>query len=154
MNSHGHHQPPDRLKPGDILIARDSDTGYTLSVVPGEAQLRHPTYKLALSKARAWALRHNVAVWFTQDGERFVKLGRSDKGAGTDPQIPDTGIAGWLRLIRAEYLEIPGLQLTNQQVQRLWGLDPLMCEALLTALVDAGFLKRTLRDGFIRADQG
>jgi len=145
MKSHRDHQRRDGPRFGDVLIARDADKGYTLSVVPGEPQLRHPTYELALSKAKVWALRHNVAVWFTQDGERFVKL---------DPQIPVTGIAGWLRLIRAEYLEIPGLQLTNLQVQRLWGLDPLTCEALLKALVDAGFLKRTQRDGFIRADQG
>lgn len=29
----------------------------------------------------------------------------------------------WLRLIHAEYREMPGLHLTKPQVQRLWGLD-------------------------------
>jgi hypothetical protein len=51
-----------------------------------------------------------------------------------------------LRLIQAEYLGVPGLHLTRQQAERLWGLDPLISEALLNALVDAGFLRRT-QDG-------
>jgi hypothetical protein len=48
-----------------------------------------------------------------------------------------------LRTIQAEYLGVPGLHLTRQQAERLWGLDPLISEALLNALVDAGFLRRT-----------
>jgi hypothetical protein len=64
----------------------------------------------------------------------------------------DTYITDWLQLIRAEYLEIPGLCLTKSQVQRLWGLDPLTSETLLAALVDAKFLKRTRQDAYVRAD--
>jgi hypothetical protein len=55
-------------------------------------------------------------------------------------------------LIRAEYLEIPGLALTKPQVERLWGLDATTSEALLAALVDVKFLRRTLRDAYVRAD--
>lgn len=61
-------------------------------------------------------------------------------------------IANWLQLIRAEYLEVPGLRLTRKEAERLWGLDPLVCESLLTALVDANFLKRTRRDEYVRAE--
>lgn len=50
----------------------------------------------------------------------------------------------WLQLIRGEYLEIPGLHLTERQVERMWGLDTLMCRSLLEALVDTGFLRRTI----------
>jgi len=54
--------------------------------------------------------------------------------------------------IRAEYLESPGLRLTAAQIQRMWRLDTAQCEAALTALVDAQFLRRT-RDGeFVRID--
>ena len=54
--------------------------------------------------------------------------------------------------IRAEYLESPGLRLTATQIQRLWCLDTVQCEAVLTALIDARFLRRT-RDGeFVRID--
>jgi hypothetical protein len=63
-------------------------------------------------------------------------------------------IADSLQFIRAEYLEIPGLQLTPLQVQRFWSLDPLTCDAVLAALVDAGFLKRTRHDRYMRGDGG
>jgi hypothetical protein len=57
----------------------------------------------------------------------------------------------WLRLIQAEYLEMPGLHLTKAQIQRLWKLEPHMCDALLDALVAAEFLKRTHREGYVLA---
>jgi hypothetical protein len=66
----------------------------------------------------------------------------------------DTHITDWLQLIRAEYLEIPGLCLTKSQVQRLWGLDTVTSEAVLAALVDVRFLRRTRHDAYVRADVG
>jgi hypothetical protein len=42
--------------------------------------------------------------------------------------------------LRGEFLEMPGLRLTTQQVQRLCGIDLRMCQAALDALVDARFL--------------
>ena len=68
--------------------------------------------------------------------------------------LPDVSISEWLNVIRAEYLEMPGLHLTQAQAQCLWGLDALTSEALLEALVNAGFLRRTRRGGYMRADQG
>lgn len=67
---------------------------------------------------------------------------------------PTTHLADWLRLIRAEFLESPGLRLTKPQVQRLWGLDDMTSEALLAALVDVRFLKRTTQDAYVRVDAG
>ena len=66
----------------------------------------------------------------------------------------DTHITDWLQLIRAEYLEIPGLSLTRQQVQRLWGLDLVTTEAVLAALVDVKFLRCTGHHVYVRADVG
>jgi hypothetical protein len=60
----------------------------------------------------------------------------------------------WLELIRAEYLEIPGLNLTKPQVQRLWGLDPDSSQNLLDALVEVRFLRRTRANLYVRADVG
>jgi hypothetical protein len=68
--------------------------------------------------------------------------------------VPDDNIVDLLQLVRAEYLEIPGLHLTQRQAERLWGLDPATCEALLDALVAAGFLRRTRGAGYVRADAG
>jgi hypothetical protein len=57
-----------------------------------------------------------------------------------------------LRLIQAEYLEIPGLHLTKPQVQRLWGLDSYACDAMLDALVAVRFLRRNHRDAYVLVD--
>jgi Fic family protein len=48
-----------------------------------------------------------------------------------------------VRRIRAEYLEMPGLHLTAQQAQRLFGLEAETCDAVLATLLDAKFLIRT-----------
>jgi hypothetical protein len=57
----------------------------------------------------------------------------------------------WLHLIQAEYMEMPGLHLTKPQVQRLWTLEPQVCDALLDALVASDFLKVTSRQGYVLA---
>jgi hypothetical protein len=64
----------------------------------------------------------------------------------------DTSVADLARLIRAEYLEIPGLHLTRRQVQRLWNLDAMVCDALLDALVAGRFLRQTRSGAYVRAD--
>lgn len=56
-------------------------------------------------------------------------------------------VSDWAQLVRSEFVQMPGLCLTKPQAQRLWGLDPITCEAVLETLVDAEFLRRT-RDGF------
>ncbi len=45
-----------------------------------------------------------------------------------------------LQRIRAEYLEMPGLTLRPEQVQRLCGVDRNLCETALAMLVESGFL--------------
>jgi hypothetical protein len=59
-------------------------------------------------------------------------------------------IADWLQLIRSEYVEVPGLHLTKPEAQDLWDLDAWVCGELLDALVDAGFLRRTRDDTYVR----
>jgi DNA-binding GntR family transcriptional regulator len=65
--------------------------------------------------------------------------------AGGQPQI-----VARLDRIRSEYLEMPGLSLTQEQAQRLWGLGPTECRALLEALSQAGFLRRTPAGAYVR----
>jgi hypothetical protein len=45
-----------------------------------------------------------------------------------------------IQRIRAEYLEMPGLQLTADQLQRLCGIERTVCEAVLESLVSDNFL--------------
>jgi len=53
----------------------------------------------------------------------------------------DVDVDGWCGLVRAEYLEMPGLQLTARQAQRLWQFDPGICHTVLRRLVDTGVLR-------------
>jgi hypothetical protein len=52
-------------------------------------------------------------------------------------------------LIRMEFAEMPGLQLTFWQAQRLWNLSDDLCDRALGTLTRSGFLVRT-RDGRYR----
>ena len=45
-----------------------------------------------------------------------------------------------LERIRAEYLEMPGMRLTVEQVQRLCGVEGSVCRIVLDSLVEAKFL--------------
>lgn len=57
-----------------------------------------------------------------------------------------------LRRVQGEFLEMPGLRLTEAQARRLWGLDRDSCAALLGALVEANFLFRTRDGAFMRVE--
>ena len=59
-----------------------------------------------------------------------------------------------LRVVQAEYREIPGLNLTKPQVQRLWAIDPPTCDALLDALVAAQFLRCNHRGAYVLTGSG
>lgn len=57
-----------------------------------------------------------------------------------------------LSRVKGEFLEMPGLRLTEPQARRLWGLDATSCGALLAALVEAKFLFRTRDGAFMRVE--
>lgn len=56
----------------------------------------------------------------------------------------------WLDLVRSEYREMPDLHLTPVQMQRIWGLSPDVCRAVIEALVAQKALKLTLAGGYAR----
>ncbi len=60
-------------------------------------------------------------------------------------------MAELIRLVRAEYAEMPGLALTLAQAQRLWSADAPACEGVFAALVDAKVLVRLPNGSFVRA---
>lgn len=61
-----------------------------------------------------------------------------------------------MRRIKGEFTEMPGLQLTGSQAQRLWGLDHDTCCDVLQELVAAAYLTRTLEGRYklVTADPG
>lgn len=65
----------------------------------------------------------------------------------------DEPLAAIVRVVRGEFLEMPGLSLTFRQAMRLWNLDAVRCEHVLEALVRSGFLTKT-RHGLFRRLEG
>jgi hypothetical protein len=55
------------------------------------------------------------------------------------------------RRIESEYREMPGLNLTVAQAQKLWGVDQATCERVLTLLVTRRVLKRSAAGTYVRA---
>ena len=61
----------------------------------------------------------------------------------------DADVTAWLKRIREEYREMPGLNLTQPQMQRLWGVAPHVCSALVDTLVATRVLRRTAEGNYI-----
>ena len=64
----------------------------------------------------------------------------------------DIAVRDWMDLIRAEYLEMPGLSLTEPQFERMWNLAPDLAARLLGELQRLCFLRRTKKGTYVRAD--
>lgn len=56
-----------------------------------------------------------------------------------------------VRRVRREFDEMPGLQLTLAQAERLFGLREDVCRRVLTALVADGVLRQTPASRFARS---
>jgi hypothetical protein len=65
-----------------------------------------------------------------------------------------TTIAEATKRVRAEYLQAPALHLKAEQVQRLCGIEPIMCQLALDSLVAAMFLRLTSHGRYARAAEG
>ena len=63
-----------------------------------------------------------------------------------------SGLSELLVLVQSEYLEMPGLKLTEAQARRLWGLDGNTCSVVLATLIKRGFLKRSTNGTYVRVD--
>jgi hypothetical protein len=59
-----------------------------------------------------------------------------------------------LERLRAEYLEMPGLKLRIEQVQRLCGIEQTMCKLILDALVKTSFLCLKSDGTYVRLTEG
>lgn len=75
-------------------------------------------------------------------------------------RISESGVAfmtinrNVLTRLRAEYLEMPGLRLTTGQVQRFCGIERVMCQSVLDALVDVKFLCVNSDGTYVRSMDG
>ena len=77
----------------------------------------------------------------------------TDAGHTADLKVmkrPAPSAREWTRMIRGEFLEIPGLHLTRAQIQRLWDLEWEACTEVLEALVRERFLLVTADGRYFR----
>jgi len=65
-----------------------------------------------------------------------------------------TTIAEVTTRVRAEYVQEPTLHLKAEQVQRLCGIEPAMCQLALDSLVAAMFLRLTSHGRYARVTEG
>ncbi len=66
------------------------------------------------------------------------------------PTVLSPDRENWLRTVRAEFDEMPGLVLTVPQAARLWSLDPAACVEVLARLRELGYLTTTRHGAFRR----
>ena len=59
-----------------------------------------------------------------------------------------------LNRLRAEFLEMPGMQLKPEQVERLCGVERGLCQMVLDSLVDAKFLYVSASGQYARVTDG
>ena len=68
---------------------------------------------------------------------------------GQPPRAED--LARLVERVRGEFYEMPGLQLTEAQAARLWGVEPIACHSVVEWLVGTEFLRRTPSGRIARA---
>jgi hypothetical protein len=100
---------------------------------------KRPGGSLPSAGSRAWK-----AVRERREERLRNTLDRGARGISTGD------IGHWLERVRGEYRDMPGLSLTERQAQRLWGLEPADCRAVLDVLIATGFLRRTNEGGYVR----
>ena len=135
------------LRDGDILIRPERRTGgwaFLLRAIPGPDQFILPTRDAAVATAMKVARREHVCVWMVDANGAFTLL----------HDFRGTTMRNTIERIQAEFAEMPGLRLTPPQIQRLCGVDPVMCAAVLDALVDANFLTRRSDGKYARRSEG
>jgi DNA-binding MarR family transcriptional regulator len=64
--------------------------------------------------------------------------------------VAEAPVADWIRLVRAEYDEMPGLVLTCAQIRRMWGIDSDTCVRIMSRLVAEGFVVRRADGSYSR----
>ena len=150
---------------GDIVVReeqREAALVYVLHAAPGADQYLLRMRHEAVLQAQTFAQRERVRAWLTTDeGYDFVLLedfrptptgsdNNDERAARVDVLIERAVI----ERLRAEFLEMPCMRLTAQQVQRLCGIERAVCQSVLDALVDAKFLCRKSDGAYARLAGG
>lgn len=119
----------------DVVIRHQTPGTFTIGVSSGTPQIQCESLDEALARAGSFATKQHVQVWYAAEGQTCAPV-------------------NLLRRIWNEYIEMPGLRLTSEQAQRLWGVDVQTCTALMESLIDLGFLVRRPDGKYARLAEG
>src|SRR4051794_10010214 len=98
----------------------------TRAVTPCTAHSPSPSRRLAISAGFIDPSSGTCVA----PADRASRILRDHAGGHMAPEPNRTG-EEVLRRVQGEFLEMPGLRLTDAQARRLWGLDAASCESLL-----------------------
>jgi hypothetical protein len=65
----------------------------------------------------------------------------------------DPDLDRWVAMVKGEYREMPGLNLTRAQVRRMWGLEDGECDLVLQRLQASHFLRVTSNGSYVLAPE-
>jgi hypothetical protein len=123
-------------------------------IVRNSCRRRRPG--LAISDAQGCTRRQRRLRKFAGSetcDRRYIVRSTPPQAGGRDMQVSRVRLHEEIvSRVRGEFLEMPGLRLTEPQARRLWALEPSLCSAILSELVDNGFLLRTRDGAFVRVD--
>ena len=97
-----------------------------------------------------------LCVWELLPESRPRRARTARPPASVRPFVPPAeaaisiAFAEALRRAQADFLEMPGLVLTQSQAARLWCFDAALCSRVLETLVERRFLGRSRRSTFAR----
>lgn len=69
----------------------------------------------------------------------------------TAVDTPDSGSTQIVRVIEAEFREMPGMRLTDAQIRRLWNLPADVCDSLLKQMCRVGTLRQDAKGRYYHA---
>jgi hypothetical protein len=110
----------------DVLIRRDAKGRFAVGSLNSSPQLECASFEDALHCAGRFAAREAADLWYASDETTPCRLA--------------DGFS--LRRLWNEFVELPNLHLTREQVQRLLDVDAVTSEAVLAVLVEVGLLNR------------
>jgi hypothetical protein len=100
-------------------------------------------------------------VFLLPEGHRTVDAGTNTApstgplpGSSTVMKDAPRSEREWTLMIRGEFLEIPGLRLTKEQIQQLWRLRPDACATVLETLLNQRFLQLTADGHYVHGSFG
>jgi hypothetical protein len=121
----------------DVFIERESSGRFLIRSSADSPQVQCSDFEEALHRVGRFAAREQVDLWYVS----------SD---GSQRRLAD---AFSLRRLWNEYIDLPGLHLTFEQVRRLLAVDSNTCASVLDSLVELRFLTQAAAGTYARSTE-